>query len=122
MKTPSEIADTYNDRMQCVECVTALCKSDYSGKVLVIDTQKINSQLSRYLMNIDNYPRHSISRTGIHYAFLIEDTVYDNLYHSGINREDWVSSFSYPFDNTDRLFPITEDHIKEITKEQFLSI
>ena len=122
MDTPSEIAGAYNKRMQCVECVTALCKSDYSGKVLVIDTQRIKSELSSYLMNIENYPRHSISRTGRHYAFLIEDTVYDNLYHSGIRREDWVSSFSYPFDNTDRLLPITEDHITEITKEQFLSI
>ena len=118
MSTPSEIATEYKNR-ECSECVQALCKS-FSGTVLVIDIQEITRSKWRHIMHVTLFPNNSISTTGLHYAFLIDDTVYDNLHPSGISKEEWSSSFLFLSANGED--PITDLHIKEITIKQFLSI
>ncbi|EGQ8047695.1 hypothetical protein HYO05_23195 [Vibrio parahaemolyticus] len=126
MATPFEVAGKYKNQFECMEYVNALCKHGFQGEVLVIDTQKIitdnDKNLNLIIMNIEQEPNRQISNTGLHYAFLIGDMVYDNVYPKGVKKEEWVSSFSYPIDLTDTLHPITDKHIREITQEEFLSI
>ncbi|ENY6498357.1 papain fold toxin domain-containing protein [Vibrio parahaemolyticus] len=118
MVTPSEIAAKYKNR-ECSICVQALCES-FSGTVLKIDIQDITPAKWRHIMHVSLSPNNSISTTGLHYAFLINGTVYDNLHPSGVSRKEWSSNFLFLSANGSEE-RITDIHISEMAIDVFLS-
>ncbi|EKA2635130.1 papain fold toxin domain-containing protein [Vibrio alginolyticus] len=116
MATVTEIASFYGPG-QCLDCVNALCEK-FDGLVLIIDIREITSSKRAFIMNISKSPNNAISSTGLHYAFLFQGAVYDNLYHSGVNKGVWLDSFSY-LDSKGQEVIIPSDFIKELTIKEF---
>jgi len=104
---------------QCEACVTALCLK-LSGLVLVIDVRYL-THTRPFIIHKTLFPDSAISDTGLHYGFLIEGIVYDNLHHSGIKKNEWLSNFLFFNPRIGREAVITNEQVKEITSQQFLS-
>ncbi|EHK5158185.1 hypothetical protein HJ150_22900 [Vibrio parahaemolyticus] len=116
MATVTEIASFYGPG-ECLDCVNALCEN-FDGLVLIIDIRDITSSQRAHIMNISKSPNNAISNTGLHYAFLFQGTVYDNLYHSGVTKRVWLKSFIY-LDRDFQEVTIPSASIKELTIEEF---
>ena len=118
MKIATEIAMKYGLK-QCEACVTALCMK-LPGLVLIIDVRKL-THTRPFIVHRSLYPDSAISDSGLHYGFLIEGIVYDNLHPSGVNREEWSTNFLFFNPNSGGESLVTEELVKEMTSEQFLS-
>lgn len=113
----SDIARRFGNR-QCVACVTELA-TQLPGTVLEIDVRKNTSKISHIVHAIIT-TTESISETGLHYGFLHDGLVYDNLSHEGVPEAEWISNLLYFHKSTGKETPVKPEDVNRLTATQFL--
>ncbi len=92
MNNAANISRKYGN-YDCVSCITELALS-LPGKILKIDVRTV-THTRPFIMHVSLYQDSAISDTGIHYGFLYDGKVYDNIHHDGIERSIWVTNFIF---------------------------
>lgn len=116
MPTISEIAERF-DRLECLDSVVEL-SNRFPGTILEIDIQEYASPNREYISHVNLYPGYAISESGLHYGFLNEGIVYDNLHPLGIGKENWPSSFAF-FDRIAGETRVNNNYIRELSIDEF---
>lgn len=118
MNLAAEISSKYRN-LQCEACVKALA-SKLPGQVLKIDIRPFVRSSRAYIVHRKFYPNEAISITGLHYGFLFDGRVYDNLHHQGVLEEEWLSGFLFCNPGVAAEASIAIKHVSRLTPEQFL--
>lgn len=115
--TASDIARRFRNR-ECVACVTALA-TQLPGVILEIDVRKNTGKIS-HIVHANIQTTESISETGLHYGFLHEDLVYDNLDHDGVPEAEWLANLIYFHKDTGKETSVKSEEVRRLSAKQFL--
>jgi hypothetical protein len=84
------------------------------------DVQALGGNRSN-ICHVSLFPDQAISRTGLHYGFLHNGKVYDNLHHTGVDRDTWTRSFVFFNARTGHETTVTTEYVSEMSGAAFLS-
>lgn len=119
MDIATNICQKYTN-FECVACVREL-SIKLNGSVLKIDIRPSNSHARAFIVHKNLFPDSSISDTGLHYGFLLNDLVFDNLHHQGIPQKTWESNFLYRSPVHGGECVVTSNDITIISTQRFLA-
>ena len=111
LKLASEICSDRENK-KCLD-VAFFMALNFQKKAKVIRISTEGKSIIGYISHIKH--EESISESGVHWAIMLHDNVFDNLHPEGELLCDWIKNFSYPgFQGLEKFFEENDIEVMEI--------